>query len=544
MEKSNAADPPASATTQHEAEASLPSERLEIGVWNDESIMSDEAAPIPARFWWLKRLSIAGAVIIVALIGLRWYWGYEMTRRIESAVAAIEAKGEPIRFDDMRHPPVPDADNKAYYLRQAMANWPLVDGVRVTDTAWHSDPKQHPDPVTDNAAYLARCEPVFDLLRQAEAAPQTDWGVQLVNPPIQILLPHLSQLRGLARLVDDAADRAHQTGDHRLALRLVELQLAIADSANGSAPTLIGHLVDLSIQAMATQRLQRIALSMPPEVVGEGGDAADVADRLITRLLGEDDQRQRLVEAMIGERWWMHHTAMSVVSGQLSPSRLLGGGPRGAWARLTRMVIGPYLQYDTLFILKVMTAQQTAVEQASTWPAYQRQMHRLAPDLARVDDRPWLHPISAILLAYDAGIQTHYRLHAERRMMAIALAIRQYEAEHGQRPAALEDLVPRYLATVPRDPFADDGRAIGYQPAGVVPMERASSWNSSPTAIPGAKAIAVLYSLGVDGVDEGGEMLLDSDYTLSVENDLGRDGYDMVVPLDPLPEPPPTAPSP
>jgi hypothetical protein len=50
---------------------------------------------------------------------------------------------------------------------------------------------------------------------------------------------------------------------------------------------------------------------------------------------------------------------------------------------------------------------------------------------------------------------------ARHATAVVALAVARYQAKHGQFPKQLEDLVPEFLAVVPRDPF--DGKPIKYQ---------------------------------------------------------------------------------
>jgi hypothetical protein len=57
-----------------------------------------------------------------------------------------------------------------------------------------------------------------------------------------------------------------------------------------------------------------------------------------------------------------------------------------------------------------------------------------------------------------------------RRFVAVALAIRLYELDHGARPPTLDELVPDYLDAVPRDPFAHADRPIGYRRDGPRPF--------------------------------------------------------------------------
>jgi hypothetical protein len=66
-------------------------------------------------------------------------------------------------------------------------------------------------------------------------------------------------------------------------------------------------------------------------------------------------------------------------------------------------------------------------------------------------------------------------------LLTIELNLRCYLADHGQPPATLDELVPRYLKTLPSDPFS--GKPLIYRPQG-------TNW--------------LLYSVGPDGVDDGG----------------------------------------
>ncbi len=98
---------------------------------------------------------------------------------------------------------------------------------------------------------------------------------------------------------------------------------------------------------------------------------------------------------------------------------------------------------------------------------------------------------------------------AQRRMAAIALAIRLYEVDHARRPAELAELIPDYLDEVPADPMAADGATFSYLPDAEIP---------------------VLYSVGENGIDDGG----------SGWDKKSRTRLDIVFHLDgKLPDPPP-----
>ncbi len=68
------------------------------------------------------------------------------------------------------------------------------------------------------------------------------------------------------------------------------------------------------------------------------------------------------------------------------------------------------------------------------------------------------------------------------RLLICDLAIRAYSLQRGRKPAKLDDLVPDYLPEVPKDPFS--GKELVYR--------------VTPTGY-------LLYSVGVDGKDDGGK---------------------------------------
>jgi len=72
----------------------------------------------------------------------------------------------------------------------------------------------------------------------------------------------------------------------------------------------------------------------------------------------------------------------------------------------------------------------------------------------------------------------------QRRMLIVALALERYHGQHGAYPPALTALAPEFVKTVPDDFM--DGRPLRYQ------LNDAGHYR--------------LYSVGLDGVDDGGKM--------------------------------------
>jgi hypothetical protein len=137
----------------------------------------------------------------------------------------------------------------------------------------------------------------------------------------------------------------------------------------------------------------------------------------------------------------------------------------------------------------------------------------------------------------------HYQHLAERRMAAVALAVRLYRADHaGRWPESLDELVPAYLPLAPIDPFAAGGRPLHYlrnTPGWDIPPALAAA-ESSYVPPPGTGPFLggpVVYSVGEDCTDNGGSRrlrpTLHRQHTFSFDR---ADWQDLVVPLAGNPE--------
>lgn len=136
---------------------------------------------------------------------------------------------------------------------------------------------------------------------------------------------------------------------------------------------------------------------------------------------------------------------------------------------------------DSLPLLAELT---TVATNRVTWEEVKRNENAFV----RYELSKYRNPITAARDWWQAraSIKTaalrHNSTLAHVSLLTLELNLRCYRAEHGQPPATLDQLVPRYLTTLPSDPFT--GKALIYRPQG-------TNW--------------LLYSVGPDGVDDGGK---------------------------------------
>jgi hypothetical protein len=99
-----------------------------------------------------------------------------------------------------------------------------------------------------------------------------------------------------------------------------------------------------------------------------------------------------------------------------------------------------------------------------------------------------LHSLmSASVFSLNGVFNKVIRVEAARRLTVTAIALKRYQLRQGSFPPALTSLVPEFISTVPLDPV--DGQPLRYRR------------NAGGTFL--------LYSIGENGVDDGGDPSLE-----------------------------------
>jgi hypothetical protein len=457
-------------------------------------------------FWWLKRLSIAFVILLLSVAVLRLVWGHRAQARLDAAVAEIQQQGHPILLQDMQTPRLPDSDNRAFYLRQALANWPTVgNGITLLDVRDYDGPGSAFDPVTDPQAYLAATSRSVSLLEQAASVPQADWNVQVVNPPIQMLLPHLGESRTLTRLVTDAAARAHRLGDDRLAMDLLLTLPTIERSLDTPPQLLITALVRISIRALAYDEAERLLPKLRVDADDPTAATPQQLQSLYTYFADLDSIHSAYRDGLTGERWSIFQTVQWLLN---QPAAQTGGLSHPTLLPGVRPLIKPLLLEEQLFGLRYMQAMIDAAGPPPD-PAQAAVAERMS---SQIDTRnAWLtHPLTSILLpALSASHITVGRVATQSRLAAVGVAHRLHESRHGRPPDTLADLVPDVPRPLLQDPDAS-GRMIqlGGSGTGLTADPYGSRGYHLPAPQGRGVPVHAVWSVGDDGRDDGGRFVM------------------------------------
>jgi hypothetical protein len=390
---------------------------------------------------------------------------------LQAEIDAIHARGEPILVQDFQvNSNLPDADNAAWYYRQAktaIQKTDLINGIQVDGI--------HQVSAQEIAAAdgVAKREVVaLRWLDSASQHPRVAWNVQPARPFINTLLPELNWARTMANLLATDAVSAHARGDDAQAIADVRNLHRLADAIQQYFPTIVSHLVGVGIDALGSNRARWLAcdLSIATGSATTRPDAA-TPQQVIDLIAELSDEKQYVLagrRCMIGEK-----ASMLDATSSLLPS-------------------AKYVTPALCFCAIRMLDFDEQVAQSMNEPDYPHVKAKIPnpvkpdPVFGPIDDLAHFSILSGILLpSLDRWCIMHFRGLTDRRAALLALAIRLYRFDHhGHWPRSPDELTPKYLAAIPADPFSPNASPFRYKPD--------------------AAEGPIIYSVGEDGVDDGG----------------------------------------
>lgn len=187
--------------------------------------------------------------------------------RLERRLAALRSAGEPVQIADLAREPIPPESNADTFLRRADDD---LDAIQKELMALYPKtvfPTGKPSPADrDRLEKLFAAYPkVMPLLEQAAACPDYDPQIDVTQPPSQLVgsfMDRVSKHRTLARVL-----RAHTAlrlsqgrPDDALAAQLLTLRLARKWRAD---PVLIGYLVTVACESVAMEGANQVLQTGP-----------------------------------------------------------------------------------------------------------------------------------------------------------------------------------------------------------------------------------------------------------------------------------------
>jgi hypothetical protein len=375
---------------------------------------------------------------------------------------------------------IPEAENSAAVVlrlaRSVPDPWPLREPG--WPPAWlpeQPNGRLRDEQIQVYAEQLARVPDLEVCLAALRARPNGRYAVpwRLDWAGIHKPLNHLLELRLALRVVECHAIYRGALLDPDGALRSGEAALNVGRSV-GDEPRTLSQWVRGSCQQGAVEQMER--------ALGQGAPAAASLAQAQARLAEEAQVPLVLYDAR-GERALMHATYSAVARNEVDRAALekhrpeqgtLAAGLLGLLKDEAARAPGP-LQREHARALRFTTEMAETAKLPMPPPrarviALQEEMLK-TPEVAR-NLLPRAHDRFLLFQRYKALLNC----------AAVALAVERYRQANGRWPGTLPDLVPLYLNEVPTDPF--DGRPLRYRHVG---------------------GNVVVYSVGRDGVDDGGD---------------------------------------
>jgi hypothetical protein len=456
---------------------------------------------VRSRRWSYRTILLVGLGLIAIALVLTWFISTAITRKkFYEAVRAIQERGEPILPADFDQPALPDSENALalFALAAKLAPDPGLQ-IPIEDVFNHDEVCElYPDVL---AAYHEELELARSIVRDAIEIPTAARLNLLRSPLVDRRHPELSGYRRIARSMCAAAELDMRRGNQQSFVRTMHDQLVFANRLHQSHTcTLVDHLLAIGVRRLVVQQISCHALQL---------NFAECVSTESVTMLPRESETQSLITALLDDApvWhsgWMAYCGERTYQVDLVLWVMTNAGQAGSASSL--------LEYCTLKLARPMLYHEARLIVEDMSHLIDTFRMRPEPDeliaaLPVIDSRKSprftivFHFRSMIIPSLKQGILLHYRIIGDCRMAATAIAMRLFELDHGRLPTDVRELAPQYLPTVPVDPFSPVGDPIRL----VVDDQR-----------------VMLYSVGNDGVDDGGS------YSLNKTGGISRESRDHV----------------
>ncbi|NOT00335.1 MAG: hypothetical protein HOP29_06875 [Phycisphaerales bacterium] len=424
--------------------------------------MRDPAAKVgekrerPGWPWWIKLpLALLGAAALASTIILmlnqqarnRWYKYAETLR----------AAGEPLTLDEIEklRPLVADDENAALVIERQM---PALSAIKVEPREWvmyFNDDVKSLDlfagvpryAIEPTRAFVEQHRAILDGLEALRSTTTGRMGVVYSSDNPIMMLPSTSGYRAAGKLLLARAILSVVDGRPDEAVDDLELAFRASASMDGEFG-LIMNLVGLAMDELTSNVLEAM---MTRHALGE------VDLRRLERLVQSRRAARGVTNTMRGERAFFLDNCELVVRGRLDPGVFSNvGGPATPsplphvfeWVVRDNQKAGAEL-YGILF-----AAGEDELVMLAASREYDNRVAALPGGIGGTGTflvkmlTGSLRPFFGRYLSGNARVDC----------TLAALAAERFRMTMGRFPAELDELVPEYLATVPRDPF--DGQPL------------------------------------------------------------------------------------
>ena len=452
-----------------------------------------------------KIVILAGILLILMAVSLTVTMRIQPDREVADYKKLLHDRGEKLELSEALPPLAAADDNSVIPVQEAFKLFDsrplqIPDAMKMVSpgramVGWSQPDARGYDFTNswdDYSAYIAVQTPAIDLLHQVRERPKLDFQLDYAKGA-SMLVTHLAPLKVSAQLLDAATLSDLHQGDTGAALTNILTELALVQN-DVRDDYLISHLVRLAITALAiaptwemlqatnVTETQLAALQQCWSQLEFLRDAENVF--VIERIVSDGDIRKSRES---------HEDFQRIFSGILSssspstPNRLRLAAGENLWR--SSESYSTQLKYlkRCQIILETLRAMQTNRSEyyKADFDGMVARLSALRTTNSMIVDALGVTDIQNYFGDFGLirAVERTLRTEDQRRLVVTAIALKRFQLEHGQWPETLAELSPEFLPSVPIDPY--DGKPLKY--------------HSNPDGT------FLLYSVGEDGVDDGGD---------------------------------------
>jgi hypothetical protein len=415
---------------------------------------------------------------VVGAVGVSAYWFLAARSEVTAAVAETDRLDPGWRFEDLeaRRRLPPAGQNAALQVLKAASllpsPWPArpagseEEDARAAEALWRLPPERQLDEQQARRlrAALEQAGPALGAARNLADMPDGRYPVVWAADVLLTRCPWSDAIHSTPTLLQFDGLLRSQDGDPDAALTSARALVNVGRSL-GDESFFQGPLRRSVCRRDAVRAVERTVAQGEPS---EGALAA------VQESLAREEAVPLLLPYFRGERAQMHVFLTRVDQGHNRISEMSCVPTRGLGAHAETWLGRPYALHTHAGYLRDMNEAVDIAKRPleRQYPLY-RDWRRRKGFVENVGHGFTLGGNREDILLSD---------HALLRCGLAAVAAERYRREHGNWPKTLADLVPAYLPAVPLDPF--DGEPLRYRRTG---------------------GGAVIYSVGEDGRDDGGD---------------------------------------
>jgi len=459
-----------------------------------------------------KILIILGILFVLMAVSLTVTLHMQPSNELDAYKKRLRARGEKLELSEALPPPAAAEENSVVPVQEAFSllvfnPLQIPDAMKMASpgramVAWSQPDVRGYDFTNswdDFAAYIAAQTPAIDLLHQVRERPKLDFQLDYSKGTFR-LLPQLPQLQISARLLYVATLNNLHQGDTGAALTNLLTQLALAHNdvrddhlicqwIQQATPGLVVAPTWEMLQATNVTETQLAALQTAWSQLKFLRDAEKVfvIERIITDETIQKSRASHKDFRDVFSRIWAGSSSPNVTA------RLRLAIAENLWR--SSESYATQLKYLRQFqiVLETLRAMQTNRSEyyktdfdgmVARLPTMNTTNSMIADALGVTDIQVGF---ALETCALDFGlvdeVGTTLSTEDQRRLVVTAIALKRFQVKHGQWPETLAELSPEFLPAVPIDLY--DGKPLKYHP------------NPDGTFL--------LYSVGEDGVDDGGD---------------------------------------